>query len=222
MTSRHETLWAVILASRLLCLTAVTGRGAVSVAFVAVLAMSPGRVLGYDSKETFRKGAYVLSVEGGGGGQHDVVGHPDETGLEFWNAGVRLSLLPFGAVGRGPFYGALEIGLEPLFQRYTDPVRAHFAGLTAVGRYHFLSLGRFVPYFEVAGAAGGTNLRVREIDSAFTFLVFGGVGASYFLSDHTALYLGYRIQHVSNSNTSSPNRGLESHTGAAGVSFYFP
>jgi Lipid A 3-O-deacylase (PagL) len=129
--------------------------------------------------------------------------------------------LPFGAVGRGPFYGALEIGLGPLAQRYTHPLRAYFAGLTAVGRYHVLSLGRFVPYVEVAGAAGGTNLRVREIDSAFTFLVFGGVGASYFLTDRTALYVGYRIQHVSNGNTSSPNRGFESHTGVAGVSFSF-
>src|SRR2546426_5635607 len=72
------------------------------------------------------------------------------------------------------------MGLEPFAQGYIDPVRAYFAGLAAVGRYHFLSLGRFVPYVELAGAAGGTTLRVREIDSAFTFLIFGGVGASYF------------------------------------------
>jgi len=48
------------------------------------------------------------------------------------------------------------------------------------------------------------------------------VGASYFLTDRIAPYVGYRIQHVSNGNTSSPNRGFESHTGVAGVSFYFP
>lgn len=147
-----------------------------------MMTVSPGRVLCYDAGVTFRKGAYVLSVEGGGGGQHDVERHPDATGLEFLNGDVRV-VVPFGATGRGPVYGALEIGLEPFAQGYIDPVRAYFAGLAAVGRYHFLSLGRFVPYLELAGAAGGTTLRVREIDSAFTFLLFGGVGASYFLTD---------------------------------------
>ena len=201
----------------------MTKRGAV-ISLLAILAVSPGRVLSYDSKETFQKGAFLLSVEGGGGGQHDFASHgdPDPTGLRFLNGGVRLSLLPFGPSFSGPIYGALEIGLEPLAQGYTDPIRAYFAGLAAVGRYHFLSPGRFVPYVEVAGAAGGTTLRVPEIDSTFTFLVFGGLGASYFLADHIALYAGYRLQHVSNGNTSQPNRGFESHTGVAGVSFFFP
>jgi Lipid A 3-O-deacylase (PagL) len=200
----------------------MTWRGAVVIALLAMIALSPYGVFGYDSNETFRKGAFVLSAEGGGGHQHDLEGHPDETGLTFLNGGVRLSFLPFGPTFRGPAYGALEIGLEPFAQGYIDPVRAYFAGLAAVGRYHFLSLSRFVPYVEVAGAAGGTTLRVREIDSTFTFLIFGGVGASYFLTDHTALYAGYRLQHVSNGNTSLPNRGFESHTGVAGVSIYFP
>ena len=189
---------------------------------LTLVGISPGRALCYDANETFRKGTFVLSAEGGGGKQHDVAPHPDETGLAVLNAGVRVSMLPFDPTLSGPLYGALEVGLEPFAQGYVEPVRAYFAGLAAVGRYHFLSLGRFVPYFEVAGAAGGTNLRVREIESAFTFLVFGGVGASYFVTDHTALYAGYRIQHVSNADTSKPNRGFESHTGVAGVSFYFP
>src|SRR5207245_7598221 len=73
----------------------------------------------------------------------------------------------------------------------------------AVGRYHFLSLGRFVPYVELAGAAGGTTLRVREIDSAFTFLIFGGVGASYFLTDRIAPYVGYRDRKRTRLNSSN-------------------
>jgi hypothetical protein len=43
-----------------------------------------------------------------------------------------------------------------------------------------------------------------------------GVGASVFLTDRTALYIGYRLQHISNGNTSSPNYGFESHTGSSG------
>jgi hypothetical protein len=100
-------------------------------------------------------------------------------------------------------------------------VRAYFAGLAAVGRYRFLSLGRFAPYVELAGADGDTTLRVREIDSVFPFLLFGGVGASYSLTDRIAPYLGYGIRHVPNGSTSSPSTAAHP-TCVAGVSFYSP
>jgi len=78
-----------------------------------------------------------------------------------------------------------------------------------------------VPYFELAAFAGGTNLKVTEIRSDFTFLLWGGVGASYFVSDRTAVYTGYRYEHVSNGHTSTPNRGFESNVGVLGMSFFF-
>jgi opacity protein-like surface antigen len=180
-----------------------------------------GPAWGFDAAQTFAPGAYVLSVEAGGGSQFNLEGERDQTGLEFWNTGIRFGLLPWGVVGSGIFRGAFEVGLEPFYQRYTDPVRAYFAGLAAVGRYHFLALGRVVPYAELFAGAGGTDLRVREIDSDFTFLLQGGAGLSVFLTDHVAVYGGYRFQHVSNGNTDTPNRGFESHTGVAGVSYYF-
>ncbi len=193
--------------------------GALAALAVLLLVGSPASA--FDGPTTFAKGAVVVSIEGGGGQDGSVEKHRVSTEMEFWNAGVRLSLLPFGAGGAGPFFGALEVGLEPFYQRYASGLNAFYAGLAAVGRYHFLSLGRFVPYVEAAGAAGGTDLKIREIDSDFSFLLFGGVGASVFLTDHTALYAGYRLQHVSNGRTGSPNRGFESHTGVIGLSTYF-
>jgi opacity protein-like surface antigen len=89
------------------------------------------------------------------------------------------------------------------------------------GRYHFLSLGRVVPYVEAAAFAGATDLRIAEIDSDFTFLLWAGAGASFFASARAALYAGYRWTHVSNGNTDQPNRGFEAHTGVVGVSFFF-
>lgn len=175
----------------------------------------------FDVAETFHAGAYVLSLEGAGGAQFNDEDKSDATRLKLWNAGLRLSTIPWGPVGSGVVRGALEIGLEPFFQQYAQPVRAHFAGLGLVGRYHFLGLGRVVPYGELFFSAGDTNLRVREIDSEFAFLIQGGVGVSVFLTDRVAIYGGYRMQHVSNGNTSSPNRGFESHTGLGGVSYYF-
>ena len=191
---------------------------------IVALLLAAAPAWAFDAEQTFKKGTFVLSGEGAYGWQtnleHKRVG---ETFLEFYDAGVRLSLLPLDTMAKSSFlYGALEVGLEPLYQHYTTPKQAFWAGLAAVARYHFLGLGRVVPYVEVGGGAGGTDLNVHEIDSTFAFLVFGGLGASVFLSNKTALYAGYRYQHVSNGNTSQPNRGFESSVGVAGISFFFP
>ena len=197
----------------------MTPRLAVSIVVVAVLGtVTP--VSAFDGGEVFHKGALLFSVEGGYGEQ-DNFGDDSLSELRFWNAGMRLGLVPFAPLGSGPLRGAIEIGLEPFFQRYTDPKLAYFAGLAGVGRYHFLGLGRVVPYIEVAGAAGRTDLKIPEIRSSFTFLIFGGVGASVFITDRAAVYAGYRYQHVSNGHTSEPNRGFESQTGVVGFSYFF-
>ena len=177
----------------------------------------------FDASETFRPKPFVLSVEGGFGEQSNLETHRRETGFEFWNAGVRFGMLPFGVSFTGrPLTGALEIGLEPYYQKYTEPGRAFFAGLGVAFRYHFLALGRLVPYLELFAAAGGTDLSSHEIDSDFTFLLQGGPGLSLFITDRMAVYGGYRFQHVSNGNTSRPNMGFESHSGVFGVSVLFP
>jgi opacity protein-like surface antigen len=185
-----------------------------------VLSATPA-VLAFDAQQTFKQGAVVISPEAGYGEQFDLEDKRVVTGLELMNVGVRFGWLPFSPVGPGPLHGSLEVGLEPLYQRYLDPVDAFFAGLGATFRYHFLSLGRFVPYAEAAAFAGGTDLKVREIDSDFTFLLWAGAGASFFVTDRAAVYSGYRYQHVSNGNTDRPNRGFESHTGVVGMSFFF-
>jgi len=188
---------------------------------VLLVLLATSAALAYDPRQTFNRGSVVISPEVGYGQQFDLEGRSGFTGLEFVNAGARFGWLPFNPVGPGPLYGSFEIGLEPLYQRYFDPVDAFFAGLGATFRYHFLSLGRLVPYAELAAAAGGTDLKVKEIRSDFAFMLWGGAGVSYFLTDRTAVYGGYRYQHVSNGGIERPNRGFESHTGVAGVSLFF-
>jgi lipid A 3-O-deacylase len=187
---------------------------------LAVLLAAPA-ALAFDLQQTFRQGSFVVSPEAGYGRQFNMEDKRVVTGLEFVNVGLRVGWLPFSPLGPGPLHGSFEVGLEPLYQRYTEPHDAYFAGLGLTGRYHFLSLGRFVPYVEGAAVAGGTDLKIREIASDFTFVVWVGAGMAYFVTDRTALYGGYRYQHVSNGNTEVPNRGFESHTGVAGVSFFF-
>lgn len=201
----------------------ITRRIAVVAVLAFGLAASSSPAAAFDPEQTFRTGAFVLSLDGGAGSQNNLERKRVQTGLDLWYLQGRASILPFGTSGKaGFFYGALEAGLEPIFQKYTGPVDAYFAGLGLAARYHFLSLGGFVPYLELGAAVGGTDLRVIEIDSSFAFRLYGGLGASLFITDSAALYAGYRMVHISNGNTSRPNRGFESDTGVAGVSFFFP
>jgi opacity protein-like surface antigen len=190
---------------------------------VVVSLHAPAGAAAFDPEQTFKKGTVVVSGEGAYGWQLDVEENVGTfSAIEFWDAGVRVSLLPVETIAKGsPLYGALEIGLEPMYQRYITPQRRFWAGLSAVARYHFLALGRFVPYVELAGSAGGTDLDLPEIRSTFAFLIFGGAGASVFLTDRAAAYAGYRFQHVSNGNTSQPNRGFESNVAVLGLSLFF-
>jgi hypothetical protein len=196
------------------------------VAAVAVLAaalsLAASPVEAFDPAQVYRAWALILSAEGGFGAQANIEDKSQTSDVEFWNAGVRVSTTPFGVTGSGPLRGAFEVGLEPFYQRYTEPASAFFAGLGLVGRYNVVGLGRFVPWVELFAGAGGTDLRVAEIRSDFTFVLHGAVGASVFFTDRAAVYAGYRFQHVSNGNTERPNRGFESHGAVAGVSYVFP
>ena len=185
-----------------------------------LLAVAPA-ARAYDPEQAFMQGSIVISPEVAYGHQFNLEHKSGYTGLDFADIGVRFGYLPFKPFGPGPLHGSLEIGLEPLYQQYISPKQNYFAGLGMTYRYHFLSLGRLVPYAELAAFAGATNLKITEIRSRFTFLLWGGLGASYFVTDRTAIYAGYRYEHISNGNTARPNRGIESNAGVLGVSFFF-
>jgi lipid A 3-O-deacylase len=175
----------------------------------------------FDARQTFAKGSFVLSPEVGYANQFNLENHHEFTDVQYVTGGVRLGWLPFEPLGPGPLFGSFEVGPEIVYHQYFEPKGAFYAGAGVALRYHFLSLGRFVPYIEAAGTLGGTNLKVFEIDSTFTFVVWGGLGASYFVGDRTAVYGGYRYEHISNGGTEVRNRGIESNSGVFGVSFFF-
>jgi len=187
------------------------------VGFVALAAPASA----YDPKQTFLKGSFVLSGEGGGGAQFNLEGFSDWSQLDYFFFGARVGYLPFEPAGPGPLWGSFEIGLEPYYQQYTSPQNAFWAGAFLTFKWHFLGLGRVVPYAELGAGVGGTDLKIREIRTDFAFMLQGGLGASVFVTDRAAIYAGARYLHNSNGGTSSPNRGYESIGGVGGVSFFF-
>jgi opacity protein-like surface antigen len=191
-----------------------------AVVMLAVLALVCPAA-GFDPEATFAKGTTVFGLQVGGGVANNIEGHRTLSDISFLNATPRVSYLPFSPFGSGLLRSALEPGVEGWFQYYLSPNEATAEGLKLAMRYHLIGFGRLVPYFEVIAGAGGTSLRVKETDSAFTFVLEAGGGLSYFITDTVALNAGYRFQHISNGHTSSPNRGFNSDTGISGVSFYF-
>jgi opacity protein-like surface antigen len=151
----------------------------------------------FDPEATLAKGTTVFGLQVGGGVANNIEGHRTLSDISFLNAAPRVSYLFF------------------------SPYEATAEGLKLAMRYHLIGFGRLVPYFEATAGAGGTSLRVKEIDSAFAFVVEAGGGLAYFITDTVALNAGYRFQHISNGHTSSPNRGFNSDTGIGGVAFYF-
>lgn len=189
-------------------------------ALVTILAL-PGAGAAQDANEVFTKGKVLASFLVGGGAQNHVQSWDEYSDLSFLNFNARLGLLPFDAVGPGWLRGSLEVALEAWMQQFLEPDSASALGIKGGVRYHLLSFGRFVPYLEVAAGIGYTNLNVIEMNSSHTFVLEGGAGLSYLLSDAIAVSIGYRFQHLSNGDTESPNQGINSDSGVIGITFMF-
>jgi Lipid A 3-O-deacylase (PagL) len=190
---------------------------AVALAVLAVVCPAPA----FDPEAAFARGTTIFGLQVGGGAANNVEGQRTVSDISFVNVSPRVSYLFFSPFGSGLIRSAFEPGVEGWFQYYLSPKEATAEGLKLAMRYHLIGFGRLVPYLEVNGGAGGTNLRVKEIDSMFAFVFEAGAGVSYFVTDTIALNAGYRFQHISNGHTSSPNRGFNSDTGSGGVSFHF-
>lgn len=190
---------------------------AITLAVLALARPAPA----FDPEATFARGTTIFGLQVGGGAANNAEGHRRVSDIGFLTATPRVSRLFFSPFGSGILRSAVEPGIEGWFQYYLSPHEATAQGIKVAMRYHLIGFGRLVPYLEATAGAGGTSLKVREIDSTFTFVLEAGAGLSYFVMDSVALNLGYRFQHISNGHTSSPNRGFNSDSGVAGVSFYF-
>jgi Lipid A 3-O-deacylase (PagL) len=170
----------------------------------------------------------------------------NDRAIQAWNLSARFSLLPFGIsrwrLFHGIFSGALEIGLEPTFERFavrhqtSTGSKAGFANYEGAGlvlRYYLLHFRyrALVPWIEAGIAPGGTDLKIgRErnetrLTGPFMNRIKGGAGVSYFLSDSVAAYAELQAQHLSNAGLNGPNRNYALNTPvsfAVGGSWFFP
>jgi hypothetical protein len=154
--------------------------------------------------------------------------------VQAWNLSGRFSLVPFGVTRlkllSGVLDGALEIGLEPSFERFNTQ-HQNFGGFGLHLRYNLLHFrwGPLVPWIDASIAPGGTDLRIGRVsnetrlDGPFMNLIQAGIGESYFVNNHAAIYLGLQAQHISNAGLNGSNRNYSLNTVESvvvGVSWY--
>jgi hypothetical protein len=113
-------------------------------------------------------------------------------------------------IGAGWYQGQLALGAELIAFHTYEPIKAYGAGFTPKLVYTSTTFGRIGPFVEAGGGPLWTDLggRVPEQAGQFNFLVWAGAGASYHMTPTWALTAGYRVMHISNGGTRSPNSGL--------------
>lgn len=113
-------------------------------------------------------------------------------------------------IGSSWYQGQLALGAELVAFHTRNPMTAYGIGLTPKMVYTSTAFGRVRPFIEGGGGPVWTDLggRIPEQPGQFNFLVWGGAGGAYYFTPGWAIQAGYRVMHISNAGTRSPNSGL--------------
>lgn len=174
----------------------------------------------FEPAQVLHRNALEISIDGN-------IAHTDTSRVpsavvQEWGLGARFSILPFPIVGSSFYRGTLAIGLGPYFQRF-NTLHQNQAGVGLWLRYYLVGLrwGRVIPWIDASATPSGGDLRIQDLGgNNFMFIIQGGIGVSYFVSNHWAIYGGYRFVHDSNAYTYGPDRGIELNGAAMGVSYF--
>jgi len=202
--------------------------------FLLIVIGAPALARAFDPDQVFSPWAKVVSVEATFAHFGSRLGNGNQV-VQAWNLSARFSLMPFGTFQPkfmgGVLDGALEIGLEPTFERFS-PQHQNFAGVGLHLKYNFLHFRwrNLVPWIDASIAPGGTDLRIGRVsnqtrlEGPFMNLIQAGIGESYFVNDHIAIYLGLQAQHISNAGLNGSNRNFALNTAegvVVGLSWYW-
>jgi hypothetical protein len=117
--------------------------------------------------------------------------------------------------------GTLSFIIEPQLNRVTEPEKDIEFGIGVGVQYSYPLTEMFSPY--IVGVVGPhyLNLATETQARGFIFSCTIGAGSYFFLTKDIALNIGYRLRHMSNAYTRSPNYGIDSNFAIAGLSVFF-
>lgn len=136
----------------------------------------------------------------------------------------RLGFVVTDPIGAGWWRGNVEVFVEPLFARFTQPFAAEAAGGSLVLKYNFLAFGRWMPFWDAGAGMIWTNLapRIQEQSTQFEFVLETGPGVHYFMTDTVTLTMGVRLHHISNGGLGERNTGINAILPYVGISVFLP
>ena len=136
----------------------------------------------------------------------------------------RLGVVLTDPQGNSWWQGNVELLVQPVFARFTEPFAAEAAGGSFLLKYNFLSFGRWVPFWDAGAGMIWTNLapRIPEQSTPFEFVLETGPGVHYFATDRIIWTMGVRLHHISNANLGDRNTGINGILPYIGISFFTP
>ena len=206
---RHRQWWTV-----LIVLAAFTLESPVSVAASG----------SYDARDVVKRGTMEVGVAAGFWQATTLLGNGRSENRSAAFVLPRLGMVVTDPVGAGWWRGNVEVLVEPLFARFTQPFAAEAAGGSFILKYNFLSFGRWMPFWDAGAGMIWTNLapRIQEQSTQFEFVLETGPGVQYFMTDTMTLTMGVRLHHISNGGLGDRNTGINAVLPYVGISVFLP
>lgn len=117
--------------------------------------------------------------------------------------------------------GKLSFIIEPQYNPVLEPEKTYEFGLGLGLQYAYPLSQRFSPYVLAVTGPHYVDVCTRTQARGFIFSNTLGAGAYFFLTEKAAVNAGYRLRHMSNAYTHSPNHGIDSHFAVLGFSYFF-
>jgi hypothetical protein len=187
---------------------------------MAVQPVAPGAVA--SAEERFHFGAMELTLAAGGSFSHDTVGENVDS-VDGFQALPHFGVFLSDEHGPGWVRGNFELLVEPTLVHFTSgPESATAVGLSSLGRWVFGAGWVVRPYLEVGLGILAGQFDFRQTNCDVNFIIEGGPGLLWMVSDRVAVTAGYRFQHISNASRCDQNLGINSSLFMLGLSYFFP
>lgn len=119
--------------------------------------------------------------------------------------------------------GTLQMAIEPFILPIIGPDKGISVGVHLTQfKYSYPLFDKFNIYGEFGSGPmyHGVN-SFEQGDAGFNFHSFYGGGLQYLITQDKSLNLGYRLTHISNAGTRSPNGGINTNEIIAGFSLFY-
>lgn len=117
--------------------------------------------------------------------------------------------------------GNWEFRTELFGGMQVSPETTWVVGLTPHLRYNFATGSRVIPFVDAGAGVSATGIGAPDLSGTFEFNLQPAVGLHWFLRDNLVLTVEGRYLHLSCAKISSPNLGVNSIVGMAGLTWFF-